>query len=138
MVLNWPSQFGGVGTDAGDELLTRGTAISAPLLPIAILVVSLLLVWRGGRSSTVGAVGIAITAALLLIGGIGELTAEETVDTPKSVLVVGGIVWIGVALSLLGLAIAALVERRRSVRRARPSAPSCYRADSVGTTKPLS
>lgn len=68
--LNWPSQFGGVGTDAGDELLTRGTAISATLLPIAILVASLLLVWRGGRWLTLGVVGIAATAAMFLIGGL--------------------------------------------------------------------
>ena len=119
VAVNWPSQFGGVGTDAGEEVLSRGTAISAPLLPIAILVVSLLLVWRGGRLLTVGVVGIAVTAAMFLIGGIGELTAEETADTPKVVLVAAGIVWIVIALLLLGLAIAAFVERWRSVRRAR-------------------
>ena len=124
VAVNWPSQFGGVGTDAGEELLTRGTAISAPLVPIAILVVSLLLVWRGGRLLVVGLVGIGATAALFLIGGIGELTAEGTADTPKAVLVVAGIVWIGIALSLLALAIATFVERRRSVRGARSEAGS--------------
>ena len=124
VAVNWPSQFGGVGTDAGEEVLTRGTAISAPPLPIGILVVSLLLVWRGGRLLVVGVVGIGATAALFLIGGIGELTAKATADTPKAVLVVAGIVWIGIALSLLGLAIATFVERRRFVRGARGDAGS--------------
>ncbi len=111
VAVNWPSQFGGVGTDAGDELVTRGTAISAPLLPIAILAVSLLLVWRGGRMAVVGLVGVCATAALFLVGGIGELVAEGTTDTPKGVLVVSGIVWIAIAVTLLALAARAFRQR---------------------------
>ena len=113
VAFNWPSQFGSVGTDAGDELLTRGTAISAPLLPVALLVVSLLLVWRGGRALVAGILGVLITAAMVLIGGIGELTAAGTSDTPKAVLVVAGVVWILIAAFLAWLAVAALRERRR-------------------------
>lgn len=115
VAVNWPSQFGSVGTDAGDELLTRGTAISAPLLPVALLVVSLLLVRRGGRALVAGAVGVLLTAAMMLIGGIGELTAAGSRDTPKAVLVVAGVVWILVAACLAWLAVAALRQRRFSV-----------------------
>lgn len=116
VALNWPSQFGSVGTDAGAELLTRGTAISAPLLPVALLVVSLLLVWRGGRALVVGAVGALLTAVVVLIGGIGELTAKATSDTPKAVLVVAGLAWILIAAFLAWLAVGALREQRRSAR----------------------
>lgn len=48
VIMNWPAQFGGVGTDARAEVLTRGTAISAPLLPVLVLVVSLVLVKARG------------------------------------------------------------------------------------------
>jgi len=46
VLVNWPSPFGGVGTDAGAELVTRGTAISAPLLPLVLLVLVVLLARR--------------------------------------------------------------------------------------------
>ena len=42
IIVNWPAQFGGVGTDAGKEFLTSGTAISGPVLP------ALLLSWSSG------------------------------------------------------------------------------------------
>ena len=42
VALNLPAQFGGVGTDAGDEFLSRGTAISAPLLPVVLMVLIVL------------------------------------------------------------------------------------------------
>lgn len=114
VAVNWPSQFGGVGTDAGDELVTRGTAISAPILPVAVLVASLLLIRRGGRLFIPGIIGVALTAALFLVGAVGELTAEATRDTPKVVLVVAGVAWILVGTTLLALAAAALVERGRA------------------------
>ncbi len=44
---NWPSQFGGVGTDAGQEWLSRGTAISAPLAPVACFIFIAILVRFG-------------------------------------------------------------------------------------------
>jgi hypothetical protein len=45
VVVNWPSQFGGVvGTDAGQDWLSRGTAISAPLAPVTCFVLTAILV----------------------------------------------------------------------------------------------
>ena len=115
---NWPSQFGEARTDAGEDVITAGTAISAPLLPIAILVVSLLLVWRGGRALVAGVVGVCLTAAMFFIGAVGELTAEGTDETPKTVLVAAGIVWAIIALALFALASVAFAEWRR--RRSTP------------------
>ena len=38
VVVNLPAQFDGVGTDAGSEVFGRGTALSAPWPPMALLV----------------------------------------------------------------------------------------------------
>lgn len=112
VVVNLPTQFGKTGTDAGEDVLTSGTAISAPLLPVAILLVSLVLVLRRDRWGLVGIGGTYAAALLFLIGGIGEIAAEGTSDTPKAVLVVSGIVWAAIAIAFMGLATAAAMERR--------------------------
>lgn len=120
VAVNWPAQFGGVGTDAGGEFITRGTAISAPLLPVVLL---LIVVGLAGRRDVWGWVGIVaayLTAAVVLIGGVGELLAEATPDTPKPVLVAAGIAWAVVAVVLSVLATAA-VNERLSARRASSS-----------------
>lgn len=113
VVVNLPTQFGKTGTDAGEDVLTSGTAISAPLLPVVILLVSLLLVLRSDRWAYIGIGGSYLAALLVLIGAIGEIAAEGTSDTPKAVLVVSGIVWCAIAVTLVGLATAALIERQR-------------------------
>lgn len=48
ITVNWPAQFGQVGTDAGAEFVRSATAISAPLIPVAaLLVVALFAHHRG-------------------------------------------------------------------------------------------
>jgi hypothetical protein len=68
VVVNLPAQFGGVGTDAGDEFLTRGTAISAPLLPVVLLCIVVAL---SGRRDGWGWIGIAAAYATAITVGIG-------------------------------------------------------------------
>ena len=114
VVANWPAQFGGVGTDAGAEFVTRGTAISAPLLPVSLLLVVAIAAWAGGRWVWVAVVAAYLTAAVVAVGGIGELVAEPTADTPQAVLVGAGIAWLVVAAALVLLATGALLERRRA------------------------
>lgn len=120
VAVNWPAQFGGVGTDAGGEFITRGTAISAPLLPVVLL---LIVVGLAGRRDVWGWAGIVaayLTAVVVFIGGLGELLADATPDTPKAVLVASGVAWAVVAVILSGLATAA-VKERLSARRDSPS-----------------
>ena len=67
---NLPAQFGGLGTDAGEEFLTRGTAISAPLLPVVLMLLVVLLASRRDRWGWV-AVALAYATAVL-VGSAGR------------------------------------------------------------------
>jgi hypothetical protein len=112
-VANLPAQFGGVGTDAGREFVTRGTAISAPLMPVVLMVLVVLLAPRRDRGSWVGVALAYITAAVVGIGGVGEMAAEPTADTSGAVLIISGIAWLTVAAVLIALATSAMVHSRR-------------------------
>jgi len=114
IIANWPSQFGQVGTDAGEEFVLTGTAISAPLLPMVLFVIVVALATRSGGLGW-GAIGAAYAVAILTgIGAYGELVAEPTADTPRSVLLAGGLAWALIALGFLVLATMAAAERRRA------------------------
>ncbi|WP_377644949.1 hypothetical protein [Oryzobacter terrae] len=110
--VNWPSQFGGVvGTDAGQEWLSRGTAISAPLAPVACFVLIAILVRSGSWAGWVG-IGLAfLTGGLVLVGGMGELVAAPTGEVGRAVLITAGVLWAVVAATFVVLAIAAVRER---------------------------
>jgi len=111
VAFNWPSQFGGVGTDAGQDLLSRGTAISAPLAPVVGLILIAIMV---RFTNWVGWVGVGLTfltGVLVFVGGMGELVAEPTEDAPRAVLIASGVFWGGIAAIFVVLGIAAARER---------------------------
>ena len=112
VTVNWPSQFGGVvGTDAGQEWLSRGTAISAPLAPAMCFVLIAILV---RFDSWVGWLGIGLaflTGVLVFVGGMGELIAEPTGDVARAVLIMAGVLWGVIAATFVVLGIAATRER---------------------------
>lgn len=116
VAVNWPSQFGGVvGTDAGQDWLSRGTAISAPLAPAVCFVLVAILV---RLSNWVGWLGIGsafLTGVLVFVGGTGELIAEPTDDVPRAVLISSGALWGVIAAIFFVLGIAA--TRARLARR---------------------
>ena len=113
VAVNWPSQFGGVvGTDAGQDWLSRGTAISAPLAPVMCFVLIAILVRFGNWVGWLG-IGLAfLTGVLVFVGGMGELIAEPTSDVAQGVLVMAGALWGVVAVIFVVLGIAATRERR--------------------------
>ncbi len=113
VAVNLPAQFGGVGTDAGQEFVTRGTAISAPLLPVLLMVLIVLLAPRRDRSSWAGIALAYLTAAVVGLGGVGEMVAEPTTDTSSAVLTISGIAWLVAAAVLIVLATTAVVRSRR-------------------------
>lgn len=110
---NWPSQFGGIaGTGAGQDWLSRGTALSAPLAPMACFVLIAVLVRLAGRVGRLGVHLALLTAPLVFVGGMGELVAEPTDSVPRAVLVTAGGLWSVVAATFVVLGIAAARERR--------------------------
>ena len=111
IVINLPSQFGITGTDAGEEFLTSGTAISAPLLPVVLLLIVIAFGGRADRWRWVGIAAAYLAALTVAIGGVGELVAEPTEDTPKTVLVGAGIAWIAVSVGLAAVTTAAVARR---------------------------
>jgi hypothetical protein len=113
VVANVPAQFGGVGTDAGDELLTRGTAMSAPLLPVVLMVLVVLLAPRRDRGAWVGIALAYLLAVVVGIGGVGEMTAEPTSDSPRAVLIGAGVAWLAIAAGMVLLATLAVTRARR-------------------------
>lgn len=112
IVVNWPAQFDGVGMDAESEFLSRGTAISAPLLPVVLLVIAAVLSHRGDAWHWVGFAGAYLAGILLVVGAVGEFTATGTADTPRSVLMAAGVAWSIIAVLLILLATVAVLQRR--------------------------
>jgi hypothetical protein len=107
LAANWPAQFGDAGTDAGAEWVSRGTALTAPVLPLAVLALALLLAWRGGTVlRRAGVVLAGLCGLVLVVGSLGEAAAPATAEAGKAVLVASGIVG-----TLLGGTLAAAAAR---------------------------
>jgi hypothetical protein len=98
---NWPAQFGGVGTDAKAEWVTRGTALSAPLLPLVVLAVAAVMASMRGIPGRVGGWLVVLLALLFMVGALGEAFAPATEHVSKAVLVTSGVVGVLVAAAVL-------------------------------------
>jgi hypothetical protein len=116
LAVNLPSQFGGVGEDATPEFVSRGTAISAPVLPLVLLAIAALLALRRDRWGVVGTVAICVLSAFFVIGSLGEAVAEPTPDVSSTVLVAFGLLGAALGVTLLSLGVLELRRRRRLSR----------------------
>lgn len=120
LVFQWPSQFV-LGQTADSKVtlsdLVSGTVLSPPLAPWAILVVSTLLATSRRWWGTVAIVILSLLGVVFTIGGWGEAFGPANPNVPRSVLLVGGIVWM-----LLGLSLATF-GARELLTRLRPGVP---------------
>jgi len=110
---NWPAQFGGEGVDASAEFLTRGTAISAPLLPLFVLALSIAALLADRAVALAGTLGVGVVAGLTVVGSLGEAVAAPTAEVGRAVLLASGAIGLLLAGLLIGLVLGTLRELSR-------------------------
>jgi hypothetical protein len=120
LIFQWPSSF--VLGQAADSRVTladlvSGTVLSPPLAPWVILIVSTMLATSTRWWGTIAVVVLSALGVVFTIGGWGEAFGPANPAVPRSVLLVGGIVWMLLGLSLATFGIRALLAR---LRRGRP------------------
>ena len=79
-----PARFGGIlhGNDVAMDFLTlNGTALSAPLFMLLVLVAFTALALGSGRTGLVGVVGLTVLGAMFVLGQMGEPILVETLQT---------------------------------------------------------
>ena len=121
VVAGWPAQFGGAGhPDAvATEFLTRGTALSPPLLPLVLFVAMALLSPRRGVTGVTATVVLMLLGVVFVIGGVGEAAAPATPYVPAVALTASGSAAVLLGLAVLALGGLALRERVRGDVRPR-------------------
>jgi hypothetical protein len=111
-----PAEFGGPGdpNNVAGEFLSRGTALSPPLVPMVLQVVFTVLATARRRWwGTLGVAGLTLLGLLYLIGGLGEGFWPDRFNLFEKLLQFLGLVS---ALLMLGLGLLALLPRRRPPR----------------------
>lgn len=100
-VADWPAQLSTDRTSPGGiiEWLVKGTAVSAPLLFLAGMVVVGAMALRRGALGFVGDILAIVMAVFTVVASLGESFAADPVTTPRVVLVASGI--LGIFLALL-------------------------------------
>jgi len=119
-IAGWPAQFmADKSTPDGGYLawLVAGTALSAPLPFVVVMVVAGLLALPRGAIGYVGDVLAVVVAGITLVGSLGETFSPDPVTTPRGVLVASGVL----GVLLVGGILATVVHDVR-LRRARASA----------------
>ena len=100
-VADWPAQLSTDRTSPGGiiEWLVKGTAVSAPLVFLAGMVVVGAMALRRGALGFVGDILAIVMAVFTVVASLGESFAADPVTTPRVVLVASGI--LGIFLALL-------------------------------------
>ncbi len=114
MATDWRARFD-PPPDQGSvasELALNGSAISAPIAPLALLTACALLARRQDRWRVLGLVGIALIGLVFIVAAIGEITASPSEHTPQAVLIFAGILSSTIGAALLTLAVLDLVCSR--------------------------
>jgi hypothetical protein len=78
-----------------------GTALSAPIGLILVMVVTGLLAIPRGRVGYLGDTLACVVAAFTLVGSLGESLSPDPVTTPRGVLVLSGVLGVCFALAIV-------------------------------------
>ena len=118
-VFQWPSEF--VISEVTEHNVTladiaTGTVTSIPLAPWIVLVVVTLLARSQRWWGTLAVVVLCLLGVVFMIGGYGELSTPPTAYVPRAVLVMAGVVYCVLGLSLLVAGVLDLVDRVRTRR----------------------
>ncbi len=128
-VAGWPAQFMSDKSTPDGGLLAwfvAGTALSAPIGLVVLMVVAGLLAIPRGRIGYLGDTLSVVIAGFTLVGSLGEALSPEPVTTPRGVLVVSGVLGVAFALAI----VAAVVHDVR-LRRGRDTANGDFVATSA-------
>jgi hypothetical protein len=103
VVARLPYQFGGVGDPARvtEDFVARGTAVSPPLVALAVLVVAILIAARRRLVGRIGSALLTVLAAIFLVPTLGEMFGAGAFSGAAQVFVIG---W-----SLIGAAMIAAI-----------------------------
>ena len=118
-VFQWPSEFViGEVTEHNVTLadIVTGTVTSIPLAPWIVLVVVTLLARSRRWWGTLAAGVLSLLGVVFMIGGYGEVSTPPTPYVPRAVLVVAGVVYCALGLSLLVTGVIDLIDRVRTRR----------------------
>ncbi len=118
-VFQWPSEFViGEVTEHNVTLadIATGTVTSIPLAPWIVLVVVTLLARSRRWWGTLAVVVLCLLGVVFTIGGYGELSTPPTPRVPRAVLVMAGVVYCVLGLSLLVAGVIDLIDRVRPRR----------------------
>lgn len=111
---DWRGRFG-ASPDQGSiasQWALNGSAISAPIAPLALLAAGALLARRRDRWGVLGLIAIAIAGTFFTIGAIGEIVVTSPpVPTPDTVLIISSCVHAVIGLTLIVLAALGVVRR---------------------------
>ncbi len=118
-IFQWPSEFvRGEVTEHNVTLadIVTGTVTSIPLAPWIVLVVFTLLARSRRWWGTLAAVVLCLLGVVFMIGGYGEVSTPPTPYVPRAVLVMAGVVYCALGLSLLVTGVIDLIDRVRTRR----------------------
>ena len=91
IALDLPSQFvigDAQSGDLGIEVIWQGSAVSAPLPPIIVIVVGALLGMRTGVARIIGLVLLMLAGLMMVVGVVGEFTSDTSFTDLRQVLFV--------------------------------------------------
>ncbi len=115
LIFQWPAQFVIGEPDPNVTLgdFFQGTVTSIPMVPWLALGLFALLATSRRWWGTVGVVGLCLLGVVFTFGGMNEAFAPPTPHVSRTVLVVAGVLYGILGLSLLLSGIAELVDRTR-------------------------